>query len=91
MRDLFAQRVIQLFRFIKYNQFQKAKAYIYIECKDLDLKVAGLIEKGIQFDEKPTDKPWLWREARLKDVDGNKLILFYGGENRRNPPWKIKT
>ena len=65
--------------------------YIYIECKDLDLKVAGLIEKGIQFDEKPTDKPWLWREARLKDVDGNKLILFYGGENRRNPPWKIKT
>jgi catechol 2,3-dioxygenase-like lactoylglutathione lyase family enzyme len=65
--------------------------YVYFECEDLDEKVAGLIEKGIQFDEKPNDKSWLWREARLKDLDGNQLILFYGGENRINPPWKIKT
>lgn len=64
---------------------------VYFECETLDDTVADLTEKGIQFDEKPTDKPWLWREARLKDVDGNQLILFYGGENRINPPWKIKT
>jgi uncharacterized glyoxalase superfamily protein PhnB len=65
--------------------------HVYFECEDLDKKVADLIEKGIRFDEKPNDKFWLWREARLKDTDGNQLILFYGGENRINPPWKIKT
>ncbi|QNM85113.1 VOC family protein [Polaribacter pectinis] len=65
--------------------------YIYFECENLDEKVDSLIEEGIQFDEKLEDKNWLWREARLKDLDGNQLILFYGGENRINPPWKIKT
>lgn len=64
--------------------------YVYFECKNLDTLVDELITKGIEFEEKPTDKPWLWREARLKDLDGNQLILFYGGENRANPPWKIK-
>ncbi|MEL6917599.1 MAG: VOC family protein [Bacteroidota bacterium] len=64
--------------------------YIYFECDHLDEYVHELIEKGIVFDQKPTDQKWLWREARLKDVDGNQLILFYGGENRLNPPWRIK-
>jgi len=41
------------------------------------------------FEELPTDKGWLWREARLKDPDNNQLILFYAGDNRKNPPWKI--
>ncbi|MEO0527454.1 MAG: VOC family protein [Bacteroidota bacterium] len=64
--------------------------YVYFECDRLDEYVHELIEKGIVFDQKPTDQKWLWREARLKDVDGNQLILFYGGENRLNPPWRIK-
>ncbi|MTI40190.1 VOC family protein [Fulvivirga lutimaris] len=63
--------------------------YVYFECEDLDTHVASLAEKGIEFDEMPTDKRYLWREARLKDLDGNQLILFYGGENRLNPPWRI--
>jgi catechol 2,3-dioxygenase-like lactoylglutathione lyase family enzyme len=63
--------------------------YVYFECENLDAYVNDLIEKGIEFYEKPTDKTWLWREARLKDLDGNQLILFYGGENRLNPPWRI--
>ena len=63
---------------------------VYFECVDLDEYVNELIEKGIEFDQKPTDQKWLWREARLKDLDGNQLILFYGAENRVNPPWKIK-
>ena len=50
-----------------------------------------LKQKGIQFDLEPTNQSWLWREARLKDVDGNQLILFYGGENRLNPPWRIEN
>lgn len=64
--------------------------YVYFECDNLDAYVAELVEKGIEFDELPNDKRWLWREARLKDVDGNQLILFYGGENRLNPPWRLK-
>lgn len=63
--------------------------YVYFECEDLDEKVNNLVTKGIVFDEMPTDKNWLWREARLKDFDGNQLILFYGGDNRLNPPWRI--
>jgi len=63
--------------------------YVYFECEDLDEIVEDLIKKGISFDEQPTDKRWFWREARLKDPDGNQLILFYGGKNRKNPPWRI--
>lgn len=63
---------------------------VYFECEDLDEKVNGLIQKGIRFDELPNDKSWLWREAYLKDPDGNQLILFFAGENRLNPPWRIR-
>ncbi|AUC15336.1 glyoxalase/bleomycin resistance/extradiol dioxygenase family protein [Tenacibaculum sp. SZ-18] len=65
--------------------------YIYFECEKLDKKVQQLKEHGIQFDQEPKDEPWLWREAKLKDLDGNQLILFFGGKNRINPPWKIKN
>lgn len=64
--------------------------HVYFECDDLDSHVNSLMSKGITFDELPNDKNWLWREARLKDPDGNQLILFYAGENRLNPPWRIK-
>ncbi|MEM9672887.1 MAG: VOC family protein [Bacteroidota bacterium] len=63
--------------------------YVYFECEDLDERVTQLLEAGIEFDQLPTDQRWLWREARLKDPDNNQLILFYGGENRKNPPWRI--
>jgi len=64
--------------------------YVYFECDDLDSRVNMLVQKGIAFDVPPTDQKWLWREARLKDPDGNQLILFYAGQNRLNPPWKIE-
>ncbi len=64
--------------------------YVYFECENLDEKVAGLRRAGVEFDEPPTDKSWLWREARLKDPDGNRIILYYGGENRLNPPWRLQ-
>ena len=63
--------------------------YVYFECENLDDYVQILVEKGIEFDELPTDKTWLWREARLKDVDNNQLILYYAGKNRKNPPWRV--
>ena len=64
--------------------------YVYFECEDLDDRVKILKSKGIQFDLEPTDQSWLWREARLKDHDGNRLILFHAGINRLNPPWRLK-
>ena len=63
---------------------------VYFQNENLDEIVDELIGKGFQFDLLPTDQPWLWREARLKDVDGNQLIIYSAGENRKNPPWRIK-
>lgn len=63
--------------------------YVYFECKELDDDVNTMVSKGIKFDELPNDKPWLWREARLKDPDDNQVILYYAGENRLNPPWRV--
>ncbi|OAV42633.1 VOC family protein [Lewinella sp. 4G2] len=63
--------------------------YVYFECEDLDNHVSRLMEKGIHFEHGPVDQRWNWREARLKDPDGNQLILFWGGEDRINPPWRI--
>lgn len=63
--------------------------HVYFECENLDEKVAHLVNDGLQFDELPTDQSWLWREARLKDPDNNQLILYFAGENRLSPPWRI--
>ena len=64
--------------------------YVYFESDRLDVWVDELVAKGIDFDEMPEDRPWLWREVRLKDPYGNQLILFHAGENRKNPPWRIE-
>ena len=69
--------------------FQKSGTWIYFEIEKLDEKVAELVQKGYLFEELPNDKSWLWRESRLKDFDGNPLILYYAGENRKSPPWRI--
>jgi len=63
--------------------------WVYFECENLDEHVEHLKNKGIVFESEPINQSWLWREARLKDLDNNQLILFYAGENRVNPPWKI--
>ncbi len=63
--------------------------WVYFEVDNLDRQVQLLQEEGIILDELPNDKPWLWREARLKDPDNNQLILYYAGVNRKDPPWKI--
>ncbi|MGB1043449.1 MAG: VOC family protein [Tenacibaculum sp.] len=63
---------------------------VYFQNENLDEVVDELIDKGFQFDLLPTDQSWLWREARLKDLDGNQLIIYSAGENRKNPPWRIK-
>jgi len=62
---------------------------IYFETEHLDDEVERLIRTGVKFDLLPTDQSWLWREARLRDPDGNRIILYFGGKNRKNPPWRI--
>jgi catechol 2,3-dioxygenase-like lactoylglutathione lyase family enzyme len=62
---------------------------VYFETERLDQEVARLQGENVTFDLLPTDQPWLWREARLKDPDGNQIILYYAGDNRKNPPWRI--
>jgi predicted enzyme related to lactoylglutathione lyase len=62
---------------------------IYFECDDLDARVTVLKTAGVAFDGDPVDQSWLWREARLRDPDGNRLCLYFAGENRLNPPWRV--
>lgn len=62
---------------------------VYFECADLDQKVASLMQAGVTFDSPPTDQSWLWREAYLRDPDGNRICLFRAGSNRLNPPWRV--
>jgi catechol 2,3-dioxygenase-like lactoylglutathione lyase family enzyme len=62
---------------------------VYFETERLDQEVSRLQGENVTFDLLPTDQPWLWREARLKDPDGNQIILYYAGDNRKNPPWRI--
>lgn len=62
---------------------------VYFECDDLDERVAALTAQGYAFSQMPTDESWLWREARLLDPDGHQLCLYWAGEHRKNPPWRI--
>lgn len=64
---------------------------LYFECDDLDARVRALEARGVVFDGPPVDQPWLWREAWLRDPAGVRLCLFFAGENRINPPWRVKA
>lgn len=63
---------------------------LYFECDNLDEDVTRLKSLGLEFDEDPTGRDWLWREAYLRDPNGNRICLFRAGENRKNPPWRVK-
>lgn len=65
-----------------------SSTWIYFEC-DLDETYTRLIAAGIIFEHPPIMQPWLWKEARLQDPDGQIIILFEAGENRHSPPWRI--
>jgi len=63
---------------------------VYFEHQDLDAWVRELQGQGITFDEPPTDHRYLWREARLRDPAGNRLVLYHAGDNRKHPPWRVE-
>lgn len=62
---------------------------IYFEHEFLDRWVDDLISKGVEFEQMPSDKPYLWREATCYDPSGNKIKLYWAGKNRLDPPWKV--
>lgn len=72
------------------EDFSPSNVVLYFECDNLDEKVLELKNLGLQFEQEPTDQTWLWREAYLRDPNGNRICLFYAGENRQNPPWRVK-
>src|SRR6476660_8439606 len=68
-----------------------ATTAIYLECDDLDDRVEQLARSGIAFEHGPRNQPWMWREARLRDPDGNIVFFYHAGEHRRFPPWRIDS
>lgn len=64
---------------------------VYFESEDLDADCARLGAQGYAFEHGPVDQPWLWREARLRDPDGNSVCLYHAGTNRLDPPWRVRT
>ena len=68
----------------------KSKTVIYLETENIDDIVSKLEADGIRFKQAPKDENWLWREARLLDPAENEICIYYAGENRISPPWRIK-
>ncbi|ATD09267.1 MULTISPECIES: VOC family protein [Pseudoalteromonas] len=65
-------------------------AVIYFEHEQLDEWVTELEARGIVFEQLPTEQRYLWREAILFDPAGNKIKLYWAGENRLDPPWRVE-
>jgi catechol 2,3-dioxygenase-like lactoylglutathione lyase family enzyme len=65
--------------------------HVYFEVPDLVSTYNTLKDKGVVFESTPTKQKWLWHEARLKDPDGNFIILYHAGKNRLNPPWRLSV
>jgi catechol 2,3-dioxygenase-like lactoylglutathione lyase family enzyme len=61
---------------------------VYFECDDLDATFQRLTA-AIKFSTPPEDQSWLWREAELFDPGGNRLLLYFAGSNRIDPPWRV--
>ncbi|PMG76661.1 glyoxalase [Shewanella sp. 10N.286.51.B7] len=70
-------------------QKRENSSVIYFEHQDLDVWVEALIQQGIIFEQLPVDESYLWCEAVLFDPSGNKIKLYWAGENRLNPPWRV--
>ena len=63
---------------------------LYFETSTLDEDVNRLKSINITFNTEITAQEWLWTEIELNDPDGNTIILYSAGNNRINPPWRVK-
>jgi hydroxymethylpyrimidine/phosphomethylpyrimidine kinase len=48
---------------------------LHFEVDDVDAEYERLRNEGLTFDEPPTDKPWGWRVASLRDPAGHTVEL----------------
>ena len=56
----------------------------------MDRAVEELKRAGFEFACDPVDQPYLWRESILLDPDGHRLFIYHAGENRLDPPWRLR-
>ncbi len=63
---------------------------VWFESDRLDELVLELKEKGVIFEREPETMSYLWRMAQLRDPAGTRIALYHAGENRLNPPWRVK-
>lgn len=75
----------------KTEKVQQAGTVIYFETDDVGKAIAALKKKGIKIISEPVMQNWLWYEAYIQDPDGNSICIYHAGENRLNPPWRIKS
>lgn len=68
---------------------ESQSVWVYFEVENVNEKVSELQSKGITFETTPVEQSWLWIEAKLKDPDGNQIMIYHAGKNRKNPPWRI--
>lgn len=73
------------------DRVSSGSTVVYFETSTLDQTVKALKGAGLSFTLDPVDRSWGWREARLDDPAGNEICLYWGGENRRFPPWRIDS
>jgi len=66
-------------------------AAIYFEHQEIDALCNRLNNEGIEFSQMPKDESWLWREAWLNDPSGNAICLYWAGDNRKSPPWRVDS
>jgi|ERR1700691_1944847 len=72
------------------NDAVQTSASIHFEVDDVDLTVQQLEQAGFEFVCDPVDQPYLWREAILLDPDGHRIFMYHAGENRLDPPWRLR-
>ena len=68
----------------------RSNIVLYFECEDLDREVEGLKNLGLQFEQEPADQDVALARSVSRDPNGNKICLFFAGENRQNPPWRVE-
>ena len=66
-------------------------ASIHFEVDEVDRAVEELEQAGFSFVCAPVDQPYLWREAILLDPDGHRIFIYHAGENRLDPPWRLRS
>ena len=75
----------------KVNTISKGNGItLYFEVENLETTVTKLNQESITFKTEILKQSWLWHEIHLNDLDNNQIIIYHAGENRKNPPWRIK-